>query len=382
MNQEQTKRMRFERALGFHKTPRMVGMIHKLVLNKEQYKAALSEMRAVSSIPFVSVYSYKSFIPFRGSLEPSSVLIDKIPFDYDIDDYDSDADSSHLDIDSILPQLEKKKEQCLKDAQRFIDDYDMTVGVVFSGGKGFHLYVILKDELFKTFPDDNYQTATDYLFSAQVFLDKHRHSDDSVKGMINGMIRLPNERYISKFGITDRYSIPLTLNEMEYDIQDIIAMSRQGRRKVYIDVPKKLMTISEMREVLDFEIKTSRVRITKWKGQPVFENNGNIYKEFIDHLLKHYPCVANAIKAPNPSHTARVNAVMHMAEILTGDTETKIEVIEEILSGMDWVDFNPMTTHKQVMSILYKEKRYRAPRCTKLKMQNFCIGEACPYYYE
>ncbi len=245
------------------------------------------------------------------------ITIDKFVFDIDCK---TNLKKAFEDTITLVDRLEKKSIPC---------------SVVFSGGKGFHVYGLLKPKKLSR------DIATYYLTHLQRELSEEiKTVDTHLIGDTRRMIRVPNTLNDS------RYCTPLPINFKEMSPGEILNYSTSIRTHRLYFTYGKLRPIQELVNV-SFSRKVDN-KTQNIAPQDMMKVSSIPDIDILKELIR--PCVFEAIVKPNPPHMIRLNLVSEL--MFLGFSEDQVL---EIIKNLDWEDFDERATKYQIKKIFEKK---------------------------
>lgn len=253
----------------------------------------------------------------------------------------------------------------LVDFTKYLEREDILYIPVFSGGKGFHIYVLTKRMVF-TKEEENlvkyFLTTIQRYFIEEVGL---KHVDSKLIGSVKHLVRVPNTKRSNQ-----RYSVYLPQKIYKYSLDEIIEMS---------SLPKCFSLMNYSGEPLDLYEYVSTSLFHELHepsiAPPDPSNIGKYDKRSIYLILSNLirPCILNHVFTENPDHDIRTYFVIELKWCLFNQGE-----IEEIISKLNWSDYNPHVTHYHVSKIF--EKNLYPPSCSTIQTKGYCLREKCLHY--
>ena len=288
----------FPRDIMLPDTKKRGSYYRRQVKNEDQFIKYITLMNGSGMNTYTSIYD-----------STEKPVIDKIVFDLDGTDLDIVFD----DVKLLTRNLQEK---------------NIPFSVVFSGGKGFHVYGLLKP--FEMSRD----MASYYLSNLEKLLSKGiRTVDTHLIGNISAIIRVPNT--INK----GRYCYPLPLDFYEMSISDILDWSKTEHTFTFSD--GELRTIQEITGDLKFERKEVVEVVDTIKSDSIPS------MEILEELIR--PCIFNEIKKSNPIMMARIDFVSEM-RFLSFTPKQILDVIE----SLNWDNFDEEMTKYQIGRVFEK----------------------------
>lgn len=306
--------------------PRQVGIPRTIVKNKKEMDKYIQKFNGTNIGCHTSLYDFNSY-----------PVIDKLLFDFDGKDLNVVFD----EVKNFVQLLQKKN-------FLFIP--------VFSGKKGFHIYILLKPERI----DKN--TGKFLLHRVESELVEGFKTVDWQKvGDIGAMIRIPNTIN------NGRYCCCLPENFTEMKLSEILSLSKN---KNYFNINLKKKKLPSLLDLANITMETADndiVDIPKGvkRVTPPFKR--------LKDLIR--PCIYNELKNnPNPKHLVRFDLVSELFFI--GYTPTQVY---KIIENLNWSDFKPDLTMYFINDIFANE--YMPPSCERLSREINCTKCGWKYWW-
>lgn len=320
-------------ALLFQFYPRHVSIVYSSTYGKHILVNSYVELGNI-------VLKYNGVANIYVDIYDLNLVIDKVVFDIDAKNI----------YDSYIEAIELVK---------YLTKEDLAYVPVFSGQKGFHIYV-----LFKPWRAPNEETARLAILSFQNYIIdtlKLKHVDKQMIGSVRHKIRLPNTL---RPPLNASYCTYLPRDFIEWDINDIIHWSKS------MHCPEYYYTkLRDVREFMDcqriYEYEAVEIESFAKHSIPL-----NIVK-MLSNLIR--PCILLQVLDSDPSHFARTAFVSELVWL-----DYDVDTIVEIIRRLNWSDFNERITRYHVRKIW--EKKLFPPSCRKLREQGLCIGSKCQFY--
>jgi len=265
------------------------------------------------------------------------------------------VDCAVFDVDSRLSLRIPYKDT--KNLKEFCDKNDIPYIIDFSGGKGFHFFLIHK-------PEKGNEETKDKLYSIQLSLVNHLNIqaiDIPTIGRLRWLIRIPTTRYIrvnrkkgskkvevTNNGLYCRYIPP---EEFDKGLDHIVEMAKEPG--VYPVRPKAKQT---MDEIIDL--------IPKFKMRHRYNGNDNLElmqsadKTLIPNICSvGLPCLQKIAQNEHPTHHERIELVSWLKAMGYRDI-----AIVGFIKKLPWRDFDYKKTAENVASV-----KPRFPKCTWLR---------------
>jgi hypothetical protein len=298
--------------------------LRRAVYDREELKGLVELLNGVKPV-YVSLYD-------------SSFTIDKVFFDFD-----SEVDLS-LAFDDVKAFVKR------------LEDHNYPFIPLFSGMKGFHVYVLMKP-----WTPPNLETAKAVLRDVQQSLaGDFTTCDRNVFGDVRRLVRYPNT--INK----TCYCVPLPLDFTSWDLCKIIDYAKSPRVVEYEvkDLPGIEAFVDD---VVEYNHNERRLNpLHDFMDMPPS-------LQLVKPLLR--PCVFETVTTdPSPPHVVRVALVTEL--MFYGWSK---DSIHELIRRLRWADYDPKTTKYQLDQIF--RKRYLPPSCYKLRPFVRCVDCGWVYFY-
>ena len=305
----------------FKRFPRDVDYPRKVVYNYEELKRFVELTNGIKSV-YVALYDH-------------TFIIDKIFFDFD----SKDITLAFEDVKTFIKRL---------------NEYNYPFIPVFSGRKGFHVYVLLKP-----WTPPNVETAKAVLRDLQQALAGDLTTcDRNIFGDIRRLTRYPNT--LNK----TNYCVPLPYDFVNWNISQIIDYAKSQR-----EIDYEIKNLPSINAFID--------NINEYTNAP---SKLKPLHEIVDmppllYLVKPLirPCIFESVTIePDPPHIVRLSLVTEL--MYYGWSK---ESIHELIKKLKWRDYNSKMTKLQIDQIF--RKKYLPPSCYKIK--NFVRCNECGWVY-
>lgn len=297
------------------------GVFRREIHNKEELNDYIKKTNGVASC-YVSVYDTNK-----------EMTLDKFVFD---------LDDTNISI-------------ALEDAKELVRRVRLPWTVLFSGKKGFHVYVFLSPvKLRRDIARYYLKKVQDDLSSGLKTVDPH------VKGDVSRIIRIPNTLN------GGRYCTFLPPEFLTWDINQVLEWSRITHGMLVSQSDAPLKTIEEL---------AGNVEIPDTKPTEIDDEIGGIPSiGIIKQIIR--PCIVEEMLNPvrknrGPFHITRMNFVMEMK--YHGFTQLQIF---KTMKQFDFIDYDSAKTQYQIEKISeYVENSGGKPHgCKRLKEK---LGDRC-----
>jgi hypothetical protein len=269
-----------------------------------------------------------------------------------------------VDVDSYTT-LQKSLETAKKVYKKATQELNLPVIPIFSGLKGFHLYVLLKPKRYNN-PADLLTNVTLNLVSNgtkdEFGISKVLECiDEKFIGATNSLCRIPNTE---RPGM-NTFCVPLPQNFLELSLKQIIQLSKTKRYPKYNFNGYRFCYLTDLTDIKDNVIQ-QRETEEEIESENFFPKHGDVRK-YLRPLLP--PCLYNEILLQEPSHEIRVAVTAKLLKIM------EPKQIVGIFSRLGWVDYEERRTSYQVRKILQKGlNNYSCKRLSVLTNGKYCEG--------
>ena len=298
---------------------------------------------------YTTVYDFEHFTETMPVED--SVIIDRIFLDFDA--HEDNLDMAWRDVKVVMEMV-------------IDNDYLHTL---FFSGRGFHLFLFGKTTKNMRFVQTFFREVKQLL---DLKVGKNNSLDERV-GQKTRLRRVPNTVNMSSSDGKGnaRYCIPLTINDLRLDIEEILTMALEPR-------------------LLPFK-KSGKKEVVFPEAPPIEAMEGSVSVPSTVGNLPMLPCLYNAVMVENPTHLARAYLVSWYRDLLSGYTdlvnqEDKMQVhklvveeLERVFADSDsvWLDWDKSETIKHSKFTVYNN--YNTPHCDKLISDGFCVGKCWRY---
>ena len=338
---------------NFLETPRAFGnprqfidpeTTNPVVYDKNQLVQLIKENNDGKHDVFVSHQRFLSFLERK----PFEIEISKLFFDFDSKD------------DPPVDAFED-----LKKVMTFYDEHKIPYLPVYSGMKGFHLYVPL-----------NSTNHINAIYLKKMYRSIMIHLKEKLNlTTIDPSVATPTKLrrcFYTKHPKSGRYCCPIKRSFIDQGLEEIINYSLNPK-SWHTDIlkGKEYLTIEEYIKFFDIDLKDEKQGIIFATTSEKYNNPDNSY---LRELL-HYPCLVNAIlDIDNAVHFARFACCLHLKRI--GCDPLYVFNFFKQRQYMD-VEFEEICKY-QINNIF--GSNYTFPSCKKFKENGMCIGSTCKYY--
>ena len=275
---------------------------------------------------------------------------------------DKQIDKIFVDVDSY-GVLDDALETAKKVYKKTTEELNLPVIPIFSGLKGFHLYILLKPKRYNN-PADLLTNVTLNLVSNGT-KDEFGVSkvleciDEKFIGATNSLCRIPNTE---RPGM-NTFCVPLPQNFLDLTLKQIIQLSKTKRYPKYNFNGYKFCYLTDLTDMKDRVI-DQREPEEEIKSENFFPKHGDVRK-YLKPLLP--PCLYNEILKEEPSHEIRVGTTVRLLRVL------EPEQIVKIFGRLEWIDFDYRKTVYQVRKIMQKQlNSYSCKRLSILTKNRYC----------
>ena len=318
--------------------PREIGIPQQQYFQRRTYAVASEFFEEIDQ----ARWSEKEVYAGVYALDDEKVVIDRIAFDIDASSLFT-ARKVALKLCSILNSLE------------------LQPVIVFSGRKGFHVYVFLSPkQMNKAFARCITRLLCLELTKELQFVDTH------LFGNVRGMLRVPNTLHHS----SRHYAIPLTQEELvKLDVLDIVRMSRTVRDIDGIERDER--TVIDIADEIQISERTQRHN--SFSVQHNTDEIGVIGLDVVRELVRE--CVVDELLTNSePPHLLRFDFVSEL--MCAGFSEEDVlRIFTRYFSF--WDDFDVEKTRYQIHHIF--QHRYLPLSCSKLREYVRC--KRCGWWY-
>ena len=318
--------------------------LRPIIENDKDFFIKVNNYNGVKNVYF-SLYNCDKYSNFDNA------IIDKVVYDFD------DGEESLSIIKNIIPKLRK-------------DKYKFSI--VFSGNKGFHLYVY-------TLHTDDIINRYHVLYNAHMkIMDRYgltiKDVDPKLIGDLKRIIRCPNTLHLK----SRLYAIPLSADDvLSLSYKEIRKMAKRPRMNFFIH-GSELFSL----EGLDY-----MPRRDSFETMPDFsyDINLDVDDEQINKIVNSFhPCIKSWLKEPKKlcKNNSRWFFTVYCRDI--GLPSIVIDKIAKLFWN-SVRDSTGMRTkyqeYKQEKQLFYAAKKqdYLMPSCNFLHQSGFCKGK-CKHY--
>jgi len=236
-----------------------------------------------------------------------------------------------------------------KSLKKFCENNDIPYVLDFSGGKGFHLFMIIKDIIPK--PEEKNSLA-DKMYSVQVALAKHLNIesvDYPTFGRLHFLIRYPTSKYVRARESNGLYCRNITSEDFDRGLKHIAEI---------VKTPGEVPETPKAKQSLDDIIKLvpNYKEIERVDGEDMIQIiRAGMEPPTVEAVA--LPCLKDLSKHSHPRHYERVELGSWLKFL--GYTDLAIITF---MKNQNWTRFSYNTTRYQVSTL-----QPRFPNCKKLK---------------
>jgi len=233
-------------------------------------------------------------------------------------------------------------------AENLIEYYGVLPFITFSGGKGYHVYIFLKNTV--AFPNHR----TDLVKKVYELLQRKllkglelETLDQSVIGDLKRLARIP----YSVHEKTGKLCHPIALNHQFYDPKSLEIYREHG------------LDTSLIREVIKEITSREKIQRSKHVRSKIYVSNSKIR-----------PCILEALKKPLEGEEGHLMRLAIAVEFL--NKGYSVDQVVDLFRAQG--DFSERKTRYYVEDA--KRKGYKPFRCSKIRKLGFCLENSCEIY--
>jgi len=300
---------------------------------------------------FISHNTYPSYSIIDSKVQPSSITLRRIFFDFD-----------HL----------TKPENAFADAKRlssYLAEYNISHIVHYSGSKGFHVFIQLKPVTYKlTIKSET--ALKNKVAKLQLYFRDVLHLktlDYHIVGDVKRLVRVPYLYHQAS------KRIPFPTNVLQYnDISSILEQSVKPKFSSYASGQRfSLPELYHHLNINSYQVKQKSIPL-----QYTTTSKDETVKNYTLQLMASKPCILNALTSNNPSHYARVQACLFAKE--NGiSMQSFLNIWDELAKTYHYVDYyNTQYRLSQIRNI-YENPRYvHEASCGTINNRTYlCLGK-------
>ena len=322
----------------FTELPRYVGFPNQIYVETQFAFDSFFKTFNGKSPFFVSTYQFK---------DPKTPIIDCLVFDID----------SYFGL-----RIPYKNVQLLKN---FCDVNNISYLISFSGGKGFHFFMIIK-EIIPT--EKNKQLIKDKIYSCQEAIVKQckvEAIDYPTMGRLHFLIRYPTSVYMryeeGKMTANGFYCRNIPVEDFNKGIKHIARISKKPG-----EIPKKPTPTKSLDDIVKL-LPGYKLRMrTDGKDRLQLVRAGMVTPTICAVGL---PCLKKIAENPHPNHRERIELVSFLK--MMGYTDLAINAF---IKTLNWKDYKYSVTSYQVSTVT---SRY--PDCRYLSRAYKSLCQSCSF---
>ncbi len=323
-------------------------MKRKIVRTRNEYADFINAQNNRTNV-YTTVYDFEHFSE-KAKVE-SSVIIDRIFLDFDA--HEDNIDTAWRDVKQVMELIVNRN----------------YLHTLFFSGRGFHLFLFGKPSETMRSVQVLFREIKEYLISK---VGKSNTLDERV-GQTTRLRRIPNTVNMSSSNSNGKpyYCIPLTVDDLSLDIEEILVLAETPR---YIPFKKGGKIEVEFPQAPPMKALEGEIGVPKTVGK-----------------LPMLPCLHNAVMTENPSHMSRAYLVSWYRDLISGyrdlssgqeklkTLELIVEELERVFAESDsiWLDWDKNETRKHARFTVFNN--YNTPHCDKLISDGYCVGKCWRY---
>ena len=299
--------------------------------------------------------------------------------------------SIHFDFDD-----EKKIENAFNDCiqlSKFLDAQDIPRLSIFSGGKGFGIFLLLKPHLYKfdDIKNEDGFSNRDALKRITRAIQVHFRDKLELRTMDSACIGTPKKqsralyswhRFTRKDDKTNCVAIPLT-DEMlyEWNVMDIIEYSHNPKFIIPEVKGKKYMTLLQIFEYFNIDLKVEKSKIDFAEKRPISEKiTDEQARLFLEVVAETKPCISSEMMSNNPIHKMRIAFAVFAKKI--GISRGRFtQIYENIGYSIPYVDVHNKEARDYQIEWIYNNHNYHTEAtCDEVKKMGKCLKHKCRRY--
>ena len=364
---------------NFHYFPRMIGNPGQSVVSNfdEMWKKYIKWNG--NSAVFNSHNGFKDIRIMTGKQMPQEIWYTSVHFDFD---NPKKIENAHLDCINL---------------SRFLDGENIPRVSVFTGGKGFQIFLLTKPHLYKygMFKKEGHR------FSNQEAI---KRMTKGIQTYLKDKLELRNvdsqcmctpkkqsralyswHRFTRSEDKTNCVAIPLT-DEMlyEWNVEEIKEYSHNPKFIIPEVKGERYMTLREIFEYFRVNLKEQQKNVDYVEYRPMEDKvTDKATKLFLDVVDEDKPCIAYEMKnSNNPLHRMRV-AFATFAKKLGMSRGKFTKIYDTIGRSIPYVDITNTEVRDQQIEWIWSNPYYKnEATCETIKTWGRCLGKKCRRYRE
>lgn len=347
---QELKQVKILKELELDVLPRSCGNpAQQIIHNGKQYLLWIRQMNGRATC-FTSHNAYTDFNKYN---EPSEVKLKNIFFDFDI--------GNGYNFYDVAKDVIK--------TSKYLSNCDIQHSVVFSGNKGYHIYIHVKPGYYDLGNKLSlyYQNLTNHINE-----ELELNTMDLQCAEPKRLCRIPGTFYTSKGKITDRKCYPLSNNiDIPTKKEEMYSISKNRMPDPPYKRKGRKYSLEEIMESLNVE--HTRKNNIEYDKKTECSIPNSLFMKLVSKFFR--PCVFNELKKSNPDHFVRIASCMKIQKIYSCEKAKKI--FSNLAEEAKWIDRHNESRRNYHIESVYK-KDYVLPSCKTLKQRGYCI-EGCEY---
>lgn len=328
---------------------------------------------------FNSHNAFKDIKTITGKAMPQEILYTSIHFDFD------DAkkiENAHYDAIKL---------------SRFLDEENIPRLTIFSGGKGFGIFLLTKPHLYKygMFKKEGHRFSNqDAIKRMTKGIQNYLRDKLDLRTMDSQCTGTPKKqsrglftyhRFTRSDDNTHRVAIPLIDEQLyEWNVEEIKEYSHNPEFIIPEVKGERYMTLVEIFEYFRVNLKEQQKNVDYVEYKPM-ENKvtDEATKLFLDVVDEDKPCIAyEMLNSNNPLHRMRV-AFATFAKKLGMSKVKFTKIYETIGRSIPYVDVANTEVRDQQIDWIWNAPSYKSEAtCETIKTWGKCLGKKCRRYKE
>jgi hypothetical protein len=300
--------------------------------------------------------------------------------------------SVHFDFDNPK-KMENAHLDCIN-LSRFLDEEGIPRVSVFTGGKGFQVFLLTEPHLYKfsmVKQDGKEYSNQDAIKKITKAIQDYLKNKLDLRTMDSQCMGTPKKqsralysyhRFTRSDDNTHRVAIPLTDEQLyEWNVEDIKTYSHNPRFIIPEVRGEKYMKLLDLFEYFNINLKVQEKKVNYADYKNISDRvTDKSAKLFLDVVAEEKPCITSEMMSNNPMHKMRI-AFATFAKKIGMNKEKFKKIYETIGYAIPFVDIHNAEIREYQIDWIWNSPGYRnEATCDTIKTWGKCLKHKCRRY--